>query len=131
MRAAVINNGVVDNIIIVNSLSDAPGLVAADDTAAIGDSYANGVFTKPYTPPLIPSVVTMRQARLALLAAGRLPTVNSAIAAMAGTDGDAARIEWEYAATVSRNSPLVSNLAGALALSAAQLDTLFTAAAAL
>lgn len=84
-----------------------------------------------YAAPQIPPIVTMRQARLALLNVGMLPNVNAAIAGMAGAAGDAARIEWEYAATVDRNSPLVASLAGALALSAAELDALFTAAGAL
>ena len=76
-----------------------------------------------------PSMVTMRQARLALLGAGLLPAVDAAVAAMLGTEGDAARIEWEYATTVERQSALVSGLSGALGLSDAQLDGLFAVAA--
>ena len=79
----------------------------------------------------IPTSVTMRQARLALLGAGLLPTVNNAIAAMPGVEGEAARIDWEFAGTVERNSPLVTGLSASLSLSAAQLDALFTAAAGL
>ena len=45
--------------------------------------------------------------------------------------GDAARIEWEYAATVDRDSPLVAGLVATLGLTDAQLDALFAAAAAL
>lgn len=84
-------------------------------------------------PPttIVPSVVTMRQARLALLDAGLLPDVNATVAAMAGTAGDAARIDWEFAATVDRSSPLVASMAAALALTEAQLDALFIAAAGL
>lgn len=82
-------------------------------------------------PPAAPTVVTMRQARLALLNAGLLTQVNNAIAALPGISGDAARIEWEFAATVDRNSPLVASLSAALSLTPAQLDSLFTAASAL
>ena len=84
-------------------------------------------------PPVVPvpKIVTMRQARLALLAAGLLAGVNAAVAAMPGAEGDAARIEWEFAATVDRDSPLVQGLTAALGLSEAQLDGLFTAGAAL
>lgn len=78
-----------------------------------------------------PTVVTMRQARLALFNAGLLPTVNVAIESMPGTAGEAARIEWEYAATVDRNSPLVAGLIAALSLTTEQLDSLFTQAASL
>lgn len=79
------------------------------------------------TTPAAPSIVTMRQARLALLQAGHLSTVNAAIAA----GGQADQIEWEYAATVERNSPLVSNMALALGLTEQALDSLFTLAASL
>jgi hypothetical protein len=50
---------------------------------------------------------------------------------MASPQKEAARIEWEYAATVERQSPLVDALSAALDLNSATLDALFTAAAAL
>jgi hypothetical protein len=53
----------------------------------------------------------MRQARLALLGAGLLDTVNAAIAAMPGAADDAARIEWEFATTIERSNPLFTQLA--------------------
>ena len=76
-----------------------------------------------------PRVVTMRQARLALLQAGLLGTVNAALDATAGTAGEAARIEWEYAATVERDSPLVAGFVATLGFTEAQIDGLFAAAA--
>ena len=78
-----------------------------------------------------PTVVTMRQARLALLNAGLLTSVSNDIAAMTGTAGDAARIEWEFSPTLKRDHPLVASLSASLGLTSAQLDALFTAAAAL
>ena len=83
------------------------------------------------TPIYIPTVVSMRQARLALLDAGLLATVNDAVAAMTGNPGEAARIEWEYATEVRRDSPLVDALSAALSLDAETLDSLFTTAASL
>lgn len=79
----------------------------------------------------IPNSVTMRQARLALLGSGLLNTVNSAIAAIPGVEGDAARIEWEFAQEVRRDSPLVQSLVPTLGMTNAQLDALFTQAATL
>ena len=76
---------------------------------------------------LIPTVVSMRQARLALLQSGLLETVNTAIAA----GGEADKITWEYATEVNRTDALVSNMAAALGLTEAQLDQLFTLAASL
>ena len=81
-----------------------------------------------YVPEVVavPEVVTMRQARLALLGAGLLAQVNAAVANMPGTEGDAARIEWEYAQEVRRDSPLVAALSAAFGWTSAQLDDLFT-----
>lgn len=82
-------------------------------------------------PSDAPQAVTMRQARLALLAANLLTAVNTAIANMPGSEGDAARIEWEYAQEVRRDSALIQSLIPALGLNDASLEALFTAAAAL
>lgn len=95
--------------------------------AVAGEFGAVAAYVAP--PVVIPASVTMRQARLALLNAGLLPSVNAAIAAMAGAAGDAARIEWEFAATVGRSSPLIASLATGLGLNSAALDALFTSAA--
>lgn len=81
--------------------------------------------------PEVPQTVSMRQARLALLNEGLLTVVTDAIAAMPGTEGEAARVEWESASTLERGWPLVSALADTLGLTDAQLDVLFTQAAAL
>lgn len=78
-----------------------------------------------------PTVVTMRQARLALLAAGKLADVSAAISGLPSPHKEAAQIEWEYAATVDRSSDLTSLLASALSLNEAQLDALFVQASSL
>ena len=82
--------------------------------------------------PPVPQSVTMRQARLALLGAGLLDSVDAAIAAIPDpVQRKAAEIEWEYAQTVDRNSPFTQQLAAGLGLTDAQLDALFTTAASL
>lgn len=85
------------------------------------------IFPADIPAPVIPSIVSMRQARLALLQAGLLSTVNAAISA----GGDADKIEWEYAADVDRNSPLVQNMKVGLSLSDTDLDNMFTLASTL
>lgn len=88
--------------------------------------------TPAVPPPVIepvPAVVTMRQARLELLEAGKLSAVGAAIAALPAGQRDAAQIEWDYSATVERGSTLVSLLGAALGFDAEDLDALFTAAA--
>ena len=76
-----------------------------------------------------PQSVTMRQARLALLAAGRLDEVQAAIASMPEPARSAAQIEWEYAQAVQRSSALVTGLCAALGMTHAQMNALFVEAA--
>lgn len=95
----------------------------------ITDAEADALRPKPATS--VPAIVTMRQARLALLQSGMLTQVNDAVSNMPGAQGDAARIEWEFSSTVERNRPLVQALGAALGLTDAQLDDLFRLAATL
>jgi len=125
MKAHVIENGLVVNTIVVDSLDFLPNLVSAEDGGAIGDRYENGQFVTPQAVIVAPTSVTMRQGRLALLQAGLLTQVQSAIDAQS----DAEKIEWEYAQTIDRGSPLVAALAAALSLDDAALDALFINAA--
>lgn len=97
------------------------------DYAVIQVLVASGELTiAPYIPPPAPPVtqVTMRQARLALLAADLLDDVEAAI-----TQADrAVKIEWEYATVVDRASPLVVAIGSSLGLDDSAIDTLFQAA---
>lgn len=86
-----------------------------------------------YVPPPsdVPQAASMRQARLALLGAGLLSQVNTAIASMPGAEGEAARIEWEYAQEVRRDSPLVAGLSEILGFTDEALDNLYRTASGL
>jgi hypothetical protein len=91
-------------------------------------TYVDSQFIEPVPPlPVIPSIVSMRQARLALLQSNLLETVNTAI--NQGSEAD--KITWEYATEVSRDDALVTNLSAALGLTSEQLDSLFTLASSL
>ena len=80
----------------------------------------------------VPTIVTMRQARLAMLQAGLLSQVEAAIAAIEDAgQRQAVQIESEYAAEVNRAHPWVQSLATALGLTEKQLDDLFNLAATL
>lgn len=84
-----------------------------------------------YIPP-VPDTVSMRQARLALLAAGILDSVEPAIASIADpVQRRAAEISWEYSAEVTRDSALVAALGTDLGLTDSDIDILFRAAATL
>lgn len=81
----------------------------------------------PPEPVQVPQVITIRQAKLALLAAGLLDDVDDAVAA----SDRATQIEWEYATDVQRNWPTIAAVASVAGLTDEQVDGLFIAAAAL
>lgn len=87
--------------------------------------------------PNVPAKVTRRQARQALLLAGRLDDVPAAIALLGdGTpDGNQkmrlAQIEWEDSLEFERARPLVVEIGMAIGLDADKLDELFITAAGL
>ena len=71
---------------------------------------------------LKPKVITMRQARLALLDKGLLTAVDEAIAT--GTD-EVLKVEWEYATEVRRDWVNLIAMATSLGMTEEQLDNLF------
>ena len=106
------------------------GADATAHEALIAEIEATYVPPEP-VPPYVPASVTMRQARLALLGAGLLASVDAVINSLPSPQRKAARIEWEYASEVQRNSGLVPMLGVALGIDDATLDALFIGAAAL
>lgn len=81
-------------------------------------------------PVAIPTIVTMRQARAALIMAGLHETVYDAINAIEDDQDRALALnEWERSQVVERNRGLVIELASAIGLTESQLDDLFIFAA--
>ena len=135
-RFAIIENGIVGNFVIADAeFAQEQGWLAAPDDVEIGWTYDGNDFAAPVVSPeeirAAIRPVTMRQARLALLAAGVLGDVAPALAALPSPHRDAAEIEWEYASEVRRDAPLIAALGSALGLTEDQIDDLFEAAAAL
>jgi hypothetical protein len=98
----------------------------------------NGVWTQTYTGRDLTAeekrqnmVVTMRQARFALLGINKLSLVDDAIALIPEPDHSKIKVEWEYASMVERTSPWMSTMGAALGLSDDELDRLFENASAL
>lgn len=104
--------------------------VAADD---IQEWLAEGNIPDPYIepPPAIPAVVSMRQARRALLDAGHLPAINAIIESLPSPQKEQAQIDWAFGQEVNRNYGLVVSLIPALGLTDAQVNQLFIKAAGL
>ena len=125
MRYAIVEGGVVVNV--ATSEQPLEDNWIASETAAIGDLYDGETFIRPVPAVEVPASVSMRQARLALLAAGLLGQVEQAMQSASAAD----QIEWEYATEVRRDSPLVASMTAALGWSSEQVDNLFGAAAAL
>lgn len=96
------------------------GVVAITETE-MQDILAAKQAAAEAAPKPVPAHVTMKQARLALLDANLLDTVESNISALPKAD----QIEWEFSLTVQRASPLVASLAATLGLTDAQVDQLF------
>lgn len=103
--------------------------VPCPDDVVSGWTFDGTTWAAPASEPIpAPRLVSMRQARLALLQAGKLADVTTAINALPSPAKEAAQIEWEYATEVSRDSALMQQLATAIGLDDAALDALFMVA---
>ena len=124
---------IVENDVITNVIEAEPGFLGSiplPPGASIGWVRVDGVWGPPApTPAAVPSAVTMRQARLALLGAGLLDDVEAAIAALPSPQKEAAKIEWEYSQEAQRHNGFVSVLAPMLGMTQEQTDALFIGAA--
>jgi hypothetical protein len=121
-------------VVVQKQPSPQDGFIQAFDNVVCGMLYdaETGEFTTPEPPPTpIPQVVTMRQARLALLQQGLLANIQAAIDSLDEPAKSGASIEWEYSQTVERTRPFVLTLGEALGLTDDDLDALFELAATL
>jgi hypothetical protein len=107
------------------------GAITVDAQPENASDLWNGSEWVTSTPADVPQKVTMRQARLALLAAGLLDDVEAAIDALPEPPRRAARIEWEFSSEVFRDRDFVLMLGQALGLDSQEMDDLFITAATL
>lgn len=99
------------------------------DWQAYQDWLAEGHAPQPPGPPPVPASVTRRQARQALLLAGKLHQVQPAIDAIPDpVQREMLSIEWEDSQTFERHRPSLVALATALGMSATDIDALFISA---
>ena len=129
--AHTIPGAVTDIQVKCHSYADTQMDMFRADAAAFGtplDDYEDMIADieskiVPYVPPppVVPQVISMRQARLALYGAGLLDDVEAAVAQSTKD----VQIEYEYATELNRQWPTLVFLAGALGLTDEQLDNLF------
>lgn len=115
------------------SPEDGEWFIASDEELSEGGYYdpeANELYV-PEIEPVIPTVVSKAQAKLALLDKGLLDDVEAALAAMDGVEGQRARIEWNDRTEFHRSHEFIGLLAAAIGLSDANVDELFAHAASL
>ena len=133
-KIALINSGVVVNVTLADLVfaQTLPGYEMAIDITGtevgVGWGYDGQAFVAPAPPP-VPASVTMRQARLALLAHGLLGNVAAAINSLPEPAKSQAQIEWEYSNAMERGNTFVATLGTALGLNSSALDALFIDAA--
>ena len=122
---------IVENGVVVNRTRAEQPLSSnwiANDVAQIGWLYqVGGFFEPPPEPVFVPTAMTARQARLALLSVDLLDDAEAAVGAMSR----AAQIEWEYASEILRDNALIIEAQALLGLSDEQMDDLFRKGAAL
>jgi hypothetical protein len=104
----------------------------ARDGAALVFSQARMDEHTEATKPPVPQTVTRRQAKQALLLAGKLDLVQPAIDAIPdATQKATMQIEWDESQEFQRTRPSLIAMATAIGLDSAGIDALFVAAAAL
>lgn len=128
MRAHIVENGIVVNTILVESLDFMPGLIDGENGGRIGDLWDGGTFTTPAPAIPVPASITPRQGYIILSRYGLLTPVKAYFAALEGQEGEEAQIELEFAQEWKRSWPTLINAAHSFGLSDAQIDQMFIAA---
>ena len=122
----------LDDVLTKWLASNPGGDVAACRERALNNWAGIDTPVPDNVPPSAPApitVVTNFQARAALIQAGLFDTVAAAVAAKG--PGSLEAQAWEYANTFDRYSTFIVNMAGALSLTAKQVDDLFLLASTL
>ena len=128
MKLAVVNKKITARV--SESYVPPNGVTVIDEPEGFDfDKAGEYIYDSDQLTLVVPDRVTMRQARLALLAAGKYSNITGIINTLPVNQREAAAIEWEYALFISRKSALVSLLGTSLGFNSSQLDALFIAAA--
>lgn len=130
MRYALMNGNTVATVTEQEDKPAIPGEWVECENAGPGWVRINGVLQASIPQPSIPPKVTRRQARQALLLAGKLQMVEPAINAIPdATQRAMIMIEWQDSLEFERTRPSLIALAAAIGMTSADLDALFIQAA--
>jgi len=129
MRCAIVESGVVVNVILADDPAEFGAIQCPDDVSP-GWLYDGEVFIPPEVEPLPPEPLgplTARQLRLGLVTNGfNLDQVETTIATIEDAqDRAVAQIEWEYASLFERDHPLIAQVGASLGLTVEQIDTMW------
>ena len=134
MKTAIINNGVVSNVIV----GSIPGSVECPSETSIGWLYDGEAFTAPAPEPVAPpESVGNDQARIALILTPAkdsqyphlLAEAEAIFDALAEPQRSIAKARMEYSGNWRRSSEWIAFAKQALGLSESELDDLFLLAA--
>lgn len=136
MKAAVIEDGAVTNLIVVDALDALPDLTLVDgEGAAIGDLWDGEKFTRPEAPPAtveVPQSIAMWQGRAIMIEDDILDDVLAAVDAIADEkQRKIAQAKLEYSSTIHRDDALVKLIIPQLGKTEAEIDQMFIRGAAL
>ncbi len=140
MKFAFNDNGILRDVVqtppaLLFDMGYAQHFITVPDDAQTGWLWDGHLASPPPTPvPVsrVPATITRAQAKLALLAAGLLDSVQPTINAIADpVQRAAAQIEWDDRLTFERSNPTLVALATAMGMTSDELDALFVAAASL
>jgi hypothetical protein len=135
MRYVIIDNGVVVNIVVSTpEFAEEQGWLECPEGVGIGWTFDGDTPIPPAPQPeSVHDSVDNAQVRLALIKSGiSIATVDAAIAAIEDqVEREIAYTQWEYRATIRRDSELLVSLSSAIGLTSEQVDDLFRLAATL
>lgn len=125
MKAHVIQDGMVVNTIVVDSLDFLPNLISAENGGQIGDSWDGETFTTPAKQTPVPTEITPRQGQIILIRYGLDEAVTAYIDSLSAQEKKEAIADFNFASVWLRDWPLLCTAATALGLTDAQVDQMF------
>jgi hypothetical protein len=137
-RYAIIVGGAVLNVVESDQANaDAyalreGGLAVESVTAGPGDTYESGQFSRPAPQVALPDEVDRWKAHYVLIAAGKMPAVRAAIAAIEDdTERALAELLFDQRPTIRRIGPLTQQIQLGAGITDAERDAMFVQASAL